>query len=149
MRAVVQRVTKGEVSVAGDLLGAIGPGFVVLLGVGDGDTSADAHYLADKVVNLRVFDDEEGKMNLSLLDGGGQVLAISQFTLYGDCRKGRRPSFTAAAPPKEAQELYGEFVERLRGQGVEVVTGKFQAVMQVEIHNDGPVTLLLDSKKGF
>jgi D-tyrosyl-tRNA(Tyr) deacylase len=130
-------------------VGEIGPGFVVLLGIGREDTRADAQYLAEKVVNLRVFEDEEGKMNLSLLDVGGEILAISQFTLYGDCRKGRRPSFTAAAPPEEARALYEGFVQEVAGYGLRVATGQFQAHMLVEIHNDGPVTLLLDSKKEF
>lgn len=149
MRAVVQRVTKGRVRVEGETVGKIGPGFVVLLGIGREDTRADAQYLAEKVVNLRVFEDEEGKMNLSLLDVGGEILAISQFTLYGDCRKGRRPSFTAAAPPEEARALYEGFVQEVAGYGLRVATGQFQAHMLVEIHNDGPVTLLLDSKKEF
>ena len=149
MRAVVQRVTKGRVRVEGETVGEIGPGFVVLLGIGREDTRADVQYLAEKVVNLRVFEDEEGKMNLSLLDVGGEILAISQFTLYGDCRKGRRPSFTAAAPPEEARALYEGFVQEVAGYGLRVATGQFQAHMLVEIHNDGPVTLLLDSKKEF
>jgi D-tyrosyl-tRNA(Tyr) deacylase len=149
VRAVVQRVTKGRVRVEGETVGKIGPGFVVLLGIGREDTRADAQYLAEKVVNLRVFEDEEGKMNLSLLDVGGEILAISQFTLYGDCRKGRRPSFTAAAPPEEARALYEGFVQEVAGYGLRVATGQFQAHMLVEIHNDGPVTLLLDSKKEF
>jgi D-tyrosyl-tRNA(Tyr) deacylase len=149
VRAVVQRVTKGRVRVEGETVGEIGPGFVVLLGIGREDTRADAQYLAEKVVNLRVFEDEEGKMNLSLLDVGGEILAISQFTLYGDCRKGRRPSFTAAAPPEEARALYEGFVQEVAGYGLRVATGQFQAHMLVEIHNDGPVTLLLDSKKEF
>ena len=149
MRAVVQRVTKGRVRVEGETVGEIGPGFVVLLGIGREDTRADAQYLAEKIVNLRVFEDEEGKMNLSLLDVGGEILAISQFTLYGDCRKGRRPSFTAAAPPEEARALYEGFVQEVAGYGLRVATGQFQAHMLVEIHNDGPVTLLLDSKKEF
>jgi D-tyrosyl-tRNA(Tyr) deacylase len=149
VRAVVQRVTKGRVTVEGETVGEIGTGFVVLLGIGKDDTKADVQYLAEKVVNLRVFEDEEGKMNLSLRDVGGAMLAISQFTLFGDCRKGRRPSFTAAAPPAEARVLYEEFVQQVAGYGIRVATGKFQAFMQVEIHNDGPVTLLLDSKRGF
>jgi D-tyrosyl-tRNA(Tyr) deacylase len=149
VRAVVQRVTKGRVTVEGETVGEIGTGFVVLLGIGKDDTKADVQYLAEKVVNLRVFEDKEGKMNLSLRDVGGDILAISQFTLFGDCRKGRRPSFTAAAPPVEARVLYEEFVRQVAGYGIRVATGKFQALMQVEIHNDGPVTLLLDSKRGF
>lgn len=149
MRAVVQRVTEGRVTVDGAVVGAIGRGFVVLLGVGPEDTAADARYLAEKIVNLRVFEDEAEKMNLSLLDVGGAVLAVSQFTLYGDCRKGRRPSFTAAAPPDVAAALYETFVSAVRECRVSVETGVFQAMMQVEIHNDGPVTLLLDSQKVF
>lgn len=149
MRAVVQRVTESRVTVDGSLVGSIGRGFVVLLGVGQEDTAADARYLADKIVNLRVFEDDAAKMNLSLLDIGGAVLAVSQFTLYGDCRKGRRPSFTAAAPPAAAAELYETFVKCVEEYGVKVETGVFQAMMQVEIHNDGPVTLLLDSRKAF
>ena len=130
MRAVVQRVTKGRVIVDGETIGEIGPGFVVLLGIGREDTRADAQYLAEKVVNLRVFEDEEGKMNLSLLDVGGEILAISQFTLYGDCRKGRRPSFTAAAPPEEARALYEGFVQEVAGYGLRVATGQFQAMLE-------------------
>jgi len=149
VRAVVQRVTEGRVTVDGAVVGAIGRGFVVLLGVGPEDTAADARYLAEKIVNLRVFEDEAEKMNLSLLDVGGAVLAVSQFTLYGDCRKGRRPSFTAAAPPDVAAALYETFVSAVRECRVSVETGVFQAMMQVEIHNDGPVTLLLDSQKVF
>lgn len=149
MRAVVQRVTKGQVTVEGEVIGAIGKGFVVLLGIGRDDTSHDIEYLVDKIVNLRVFDDAAGKMNCSLLDVGGELLAISQFTLYGDCRKGRRPSFIAAAAPEEAVLLYNEFVKKVATYGIAVATGRFQALMQVDIHNDGPVTLLIDSKKEF
>ena len=149
MRAVVQRVTEGSVTVEGNVTGEIKNGFVVLLGVGNEDTEADADYIADKVSNLRVFEDEEGKMNLSLKDVGGEILAISQFTLYGDCRKGRRPGFTEAARPEKAKALYDYFTEKLRSYDIKVGEGIFQAEMLVKIYNDGPVTLLLDSKKLF
>ena len=149
MRAVVQRVTEGSVTVEGSITGQIKNGFVVLLGVGNEDTEADADYIADKVSNLRVFEDEEGKMNLSLKDVGGEILAISQFTLYGDCRKGRRPGFTEAARPEKAKALYDYFTEKLRSFDINVGEGIFQADMLVKIYNDGPVTLLLDSKKLF
>ncbi len=149
MRAVVQRVTQARVTVDGEVVGEIGKGFVVLLGVGKEDTETDAEYLADKIVDLRVFEDENGKLNLSLKDTVGSLLVVSQFTLYGDCRKGRRPGFDQAARPEQAEALYNYFVERCRSHGVKVETGRFQAVMMVEIHNDGPVTMLLDSKKLF
>lgn len=149
MRAVAQRVTRGSVTVEGDVKGEIGPGLVVLLGVGHGDTEKDAQYLADKVANLRVFEDEQGKMNLSVLDTGGAVLTVSQFTLYGDCRKGRRPGFSEASPPEEARDLYEIFVRELEKLGLRVATGCFREHMMVEIINDGPVTLLLDSKRNF
>lgn len=149
MRAVVQRVSRGSVSVDGKITGAIERGLVILLGVGQGDEEEDALYLAGKIANLRIFEDENGKMNRSVLESGGSVLAVSQFTLYGDCRQGRRPSFTAAASPESAQVLYELFVNELRKCGLEVGTGIFQAHMQVEIINDGPVTMLLDSKKQF
>lgn len=149
MRAVVQRVTEGSVTVEGKVTGEIKNGFVVLLGVGNEDTEADADYIADKVSNLRVFEDENGKMNLSLRDVGGEILAVSQFTLYGDCRKGRRPGFTEAAPPEKAKALYDYFTDRLRKSDIKVGEGIFQADMLVKIYNDGPVTLLLDSKKLF
>ncbi len=149
MRAVVQRVTEGSVTVDEKVTGAINRGFVVLLGVGNEDTEEDAKYIADKVGNLRVFEDEDGKMNLSLKDVGGAVLAVSQFTLYGDCRKGRRPGFTEAARPEKAKALYDYFTETLRKMGIEVGEGIFQTEMLVKIYNDGPVTLLLDSKKLF
>lgn len=146
MRILIQRVTKGSVSIDGELVGQTGPGLVVLVGVTHTDTEADAKYLANKCVNLRIFTDENGKMNRSLLDLGGSVLAISQFTLYGDCVKGRRPGFDLAARPELAEGLYEKFVELLRAAGVHVETGRFGADMLVEIHNDGPVTFLLESR---
>jgi len=149
VRAVVQRVTRGSVTVKNETVGSIGRGLVVLLGVGRDDTEEDVAYLADKIANLRIFEDSGGKLNLSLLDIKGEVLAISQFTLFGDCRKGRRPNFTVAAPAAEAESLYEKFLEVLSNLGIRVSTGRFQAMMLVEIHNDGPVTLLLDSKKTF
>lgn len=145
MRAVVQRVSEASVVVNGEVKGCVGKGFLVFLGVGMGDSHDDARYLADKVASLRLFEDEQGKMNLSLGDVGGEVLAISQFTLYGDTRKGRRPSFTRAAPPGEAKPLYEAFVDALRALGTPVSTGVFGAHMQVHLENDGPVTLLLDT----
>ena len=149
MRAVVQRVVCGSVTVEGRTVGEIGRGLVVLLGVGCGDNVSDAAYLAEKVANLRIFEDGEDKMNLSVLDAAGSVLAISQFTLYGDCRKGRRPGFSDAAAPKEAKALYNKFVNELEDKGLKVATGCFGEHMVVEIVNDGPVTLLIDSKKIF
>ena len=149
MRAVVQRVSRARASVGGKVTGEIGAGFMILLGVGREDTSAVAAALAGKVANLRIFDDENGKMNLSLLDVKGAALVVSQFTLYGDVRGGRRPSFIAAAPPELANALYGEFCEALRKLGVQVATGIFQAMMAVELVNEGPVTILLDSGKTF
>lgn len=149
MRAVVQRVDRGSVTVEGFIAGEIGRGLVVLLGVGRGDTENDAGFLADKVANLRIFEDEQGKMNLSILDAGGSVLAVSQFTLFGDCRKGRRPGFSEAAPPEEARSLYEIFVKELEKLGVRAAMGCFREHMTVEIINDGPVTLLLDSKRNF
>ncbi len=146
MRILIQRVTKGSVSIDGELVGQTGPGLVVLVGVTHTDTEADAEYLANKCVNLRIFTDENGKMNRSLLDLGGSVLAISQFTLYGDCVKGRRPGFDLAARPELAEGLYEKFVDLLRAAGVHVETGRFGADMMVEIHNDGPVTFLLESR---
>ena len=149
MRAVVQRVSEASVTVDGQVVGAIGPGLLVLAAVGDGDGDNALAWMADKLVNLRIFQDDEGKMNRSLLDIGGAILAVSQFTLYGDCRKGRRPSFVHAAPPDEARSLFEQFVEHLRGTGVEVATGVFQAHMDVRLCNDGPVTVMLDSDKAF
>lgn len=149
MRAVIQRVAQACVEVEGKIVGEIESGFVVLLGVSHDDQAADADYLTDKIINLRVFSDEQGKMNLSLADTGGALLVVSQFTLYGDARKGRRPSYTDAAAPEKANSLYEYFVERARSKGVRVETGIFQAMMQVSLTNDGPVTLLLDSKKYF
>ncbi len=149
MRAVVQRVTQAQVTVDGETVGEIGQGFLVLLGVAADDQLADAVAVATKIVGLRVFEDDAGKMNRSLSDVGGAVLAVSQFTLLGDCRQGRRPSFTAAAPPEQANRLYQEFIAEVRGQGIPVQTGRFQADMQVSLVNDGPVTLLIDSRKLF
>jgi len=149
MRAVVQRVSRASVTVEGEVVGAIGRGFLVLLGVTHDDVPQDAESLAEKVAGLRVFEDDAGKMNLSLAEAGGACLVVSQFTLYGDCRKGRRPSFVAAAPPEQAERLYGAFVEGLRSRGVTAATGRFRAHMDVELVNDGPVTLLLDSAKTF
>jgi len=149
MRAVVQRVTEGDVTVENQVTGAIGNGFVVLLGVEDTDTEKDAEYLADKIVGLRVFEDADDKMNLSLQDVGGEMLVISQFTLLADARKGRRPNFVKAARPEMAKKLYDHFVEKVKAQGVRVGEGVFQAHMLVRIHNDGPVTILLDSNKVF
>jgi D-aminoacyl-tRNA deacylase len=149
MRAVVQRVSRAKVTVAGEVTGEIGPGLMVLLGVADGDTAEDAIYLADKLVGLRIFPDADGKMNLSLAETAGGMLVVSQFTLLGDCRKGRRPSFIAAARPEAAVELYERFVADVRRRGITVGTGRFQQHMDVELVNDGPVTLLVDSRKAF
>ena len=148
MRAVVQRVSRAKVTVGDAVTGEIGRGLVVLVGVQVGDTSEDAAYLADKIKGLRVFEDADGKMNLSAQDVGGAILAVSNFTLLGDCRKGRRPSFTDAAPPEEAERLFAEFVARVRAAGLAVATGVFREHMHVEIANDGPVTLILDSRRG-
>ncbi len=149
MRAVVQRVTYSEVSVDGVVSGKIEKGLNVLLGVGVNDTDDDARYMADKIAGLRIFEDEEGKLNLSVKDAGGDILDVSQFTLYGDARKGRRPSFIEAARPEEANRLYRLFVECLQALGLKVEEGVFRAEMLVKIYNDGPVTILLDSKKEF
>jgi D-aminoacyl-tRNA deacylase len=149
MRAVLQRVSRAQVSVEGEIAGQIGPGLVVLLGVGRDDEESDAIYLAEKIAALRVFEDEQGKMNRSVREAGGSVLAISQFTLYGDVRRGKRPSFDAAAVPERARVLYEFFVEQIRAAGLPCETGRFQAIMKVELANEGPVTILLDSKKEF
>ena len=147
MRAVIQRVTRAAVTVDGRVAGKTGAGLLILLGVGKTDNAESASYLAEKIANLRIFSDEAGKMNLSVLDTGGSALVVSQFTLYGDTRGGRRPSYIQAAPPEEASCLYEEFVRSMRSFGVRVETGVFQAHMQVELVNDGPVTILLDSEK--
>lgn len=149
MRAVVQRVTEARVLVAGEMAGSIGRGFVVLLGVAAGDSQEDAKYLARKIVSLRVFEDDQGKMNLGLAEVAGEMLVVSQFTLLGDCRKGRRPSFDQAARPDPARELYEAFVAAVRGLGITTATGRFQEHMSVELTNDGPVTLLIDSQREF
>ncbi len=145
MRMVLQRVTEASVTVDEEIVGHIGKGIAVLFGVAKGDTEKEADYLAKKLINLRMFEDEAGKMNRSILDIGGDVLVVSQFTLLGDCRKGRRPGFSNAAPPDEADRLYLYFVEQLRTHGVHVETGQFQAMMLVNIQNDGPVTFVIDS----
>lgn len=149
MRAVIQRVKSAQVSVSGAVVGQIGRGMLVLLGVGMQDTTSDADYLAEKIVYLRIFEDAEGKMNRSLAEIGGQALVVSQFTLFGDARRGRRPSYSEAAPPHQANELYQYFVTKVRGFGIHVETGVFQAMMDVTLVNDGPVTILLDSRKLF
>ncbi|HEX2953093.1 MAG TPA: D-aminoacyl-tRNA deacylase [Bacillota bacterium] len=149
MRAVIQRVTKARVNVADEVVGAIGRGFLIFIGVGVADTEQDSLYLADKTVNLRVFEDTEGKMNRSIADEGGEILVVSQFTLWGDCRKGRRPSFTQAAPPERGEALYEHFCTELRNRGMQIQQGRFRADMQVELVNDGPVTMLLDSQRLF
>lgn len=149
MRCVVQRVKEASVMVAGEVVGKIGPGYMVLIGVSVEDTEKDVRYMADKVPNLRIFEDAEDKMNLSLKDVGGEILAVSQFTLYGDARGGRRPSFIAAARPEAANELYEQLVASWREQGIHVETGRFRTHMEVGLVNDGPVTILLDSTKGF
>jgi D-tyrosyl-tRNA(Tyr) deacylase len=147
MKAVLQRVSRASVTVDNQMIGQIGRGLLVLLGVEQDDMLADAQQLADKSVQLRIFDDAAGKMNLALAEVGGAMLVVSQFTLLGDCRKGRRPSFIQAAPPELAEQLYEAFVAAVGAQGITVATGKFRAMMQVELVNDGPVTLLLDSRK--
>lgn len=147
MRAVVQRVKESQVEVKGETVGAIGPGLLIFLGVGKEDSEKDCTYLADKIANLRIFPDEKDLMNLSLLDMGGSALVVSQFTLWGDCRKGRRPSFAKAAGPERANELYEHFIHLLVEKGLQMASGKFQAMMDVFLINDGPVTLILDSRK--
>ena len=149
MRAVVQRVSRARVTVNGETTGEIGLGLLVLLAVGAGDTRAAADYLVEKTIGLRIFEDAGGKMNLSVAEVGGALLVVSQFTLYGDARRGKRPSFDAAAPPEQARELYEYFVEKVRASGVRSETGRFQEAMQVELVNEGPVTILLDSAKVF
>lgn len=149
MRAVVQRVSRASVTVRGEIVGHIGLGLLVLLGIGQSDTAPDADYLAEKVAGLRIFEDEAGKMNRGVQDVGGSVLAVSQFTLYGDVRKGKRPSFDEAARPELARELYEHFVARIREAGLRCETGRFQETMQVKLVNDGPVTILLDSGRVF
>ena len=149
MRAVVQRVSRASVTVADEVVGQIGRGFLVLLGIEEGDAQDDVVYMAQKIAGLRVFEDSDGKMNLGLAEVGGAMLVVSQFTLMGDCRRGRRPSFIQAARPELADELYRAFCAEVRGQGIEVQTGRFQTHMDVELVNDGPVTLLIDSRKQF
>jgi len=149
LRAVVQRVTRGEVRVEGAVVGAIGTGYVVLAAFRSSDGADQLEYMAEKIINLRLFTDNEDKLNLSLEDVGGELLVISQFTLYGDARKGRRPSYSESAPAAQAEELYDDFVRILKSKGVAVAQGRFQAYMQVELVNDGPVTILLDSEKLF
>ncbi|HWC77864.1 MAG TPA: D-aminoacyl-tRNA deacylase [Blastocatellia bacterium] len=149
MRAVIQRVTAARVEVAGEIVGQIGPGLLVLLAVARDDSAEQVDYLVEKTLNLRIFDDEAGKMNRSLLETNGAMLVVSQFTLYGDVRRGRRPSYSDAADPEKANLLYEQFVSRVREQGVKVETGLFQAMMKVSLTNDGPVTILLDSSKTF
>ena len=149
MRAVIQRVSRAQVRVEGQIVGEIGKGLLLLLGVGKGDRSAQADSLVEKVLNLRIFEDEGGKMNLSLLDAGGSLMVVSQFTLYADCRKGRRPSFTDAGSPAEAKALYEYFISQAKSRGLVVASGIFQAMMEVELINFGPVTILLDSSRDF
>ena len=149
MRAVLQRVTRASVRVEGETVGEIGAGLLVLLGVARDDTEADARYLVEKITTLRIFEDAEGRMNLSLAETGGALLVVSQFTLYGDVRRGRRPSWSEAAPPEQAESLYQFFVAEARGAGTRVETGSFRRMMEVELVNDGPVTILLDSRKLF
>jgi len=145
MRSVVQRVSRAQVTIDQEPVGTIGPGVVVLLGIHKDDSEKEAQWLADKIVGLRIFEDDKGLMNRSLLDVGGEMLIVSQFTLYGDCRKGRRPGYSSAARPEIAEPLYEHFIHMVQQQGVTTATGRFQAMMQVELVNDGPVTLLLDS----
>ncbi|MCQ1529749.1 D-aminoacyl-tRNA deacylase [Lutispora saccharofermentans] len=147
MRAVVQRVKKSHVEVDGKITGKIDKGLMILLGISEDDKAEDIDYMVDKIINLRIFEDDENKMNLSLLDAGGELLVVSQFTLYGDCRKGRRPSFIKAARPEKAQQLYDQFIKKAADLNVKVQSGIFQADMTVYIENDGPVTLIVDSEK--
>lgn len=149
MRAVIQRVKSAQVIVNEKTIGSIGFGLLVLLGISREDNCDDADYLVEKSINLRIFEDQDGKMNRSLFDVGGEMLIVSQFTLIADCRKGRRPSFTAAAEPAEAKKLYQYFIERVKEKGITVATGEFQALMEVGLINNGPVTILMDSKKAF
>ena len=149
MRAVIQRVSRAQVRVDGEVVGTIGAGFLALIGVEDGDGQADVDYLVEKVSGLRVFEDQQGKMNRALSDVGGEILAVSQFTLLGDCRKGRRPSFTSAARPEQADALVQQVVSALQARGHRVATGRFRAEMEVELVNEGPVTVLLDSRRLF
>lgn len=149
VRAVVQRVSRAKVTVNGCIVGEIGLGLLVLLGVGRDDSESDVNYTAEKIAGLRIFEDADGKMNRSVVEVGGSVLAVSQFTLYGDVRRGKRPSFDDAAPPEIARRLYELFVERIRAAGLRCETGRFQEMMQVELVNEGPVTVLLDSRKAF
>ena len=149
MRAVVQRVKESKVEVDGKSVGAIGAGLLIFLGVGEDDSEKDCDYLANKIAHLRIFPDRKDLMNLSLIDTGGSALVVSQFTLWGDCRKGRRPSFVRAARPEKAEELYERFIGLLKEKGIDVATGQFQAMMDVSLINDGPVTLMLDSSKAF
>lgn len=149
MRAVVQRVSRARVDVGGRTVGEIGRGLLVFLGVGHGDSEKEAEFLANKIAHLRVFSDERGLMNRSVIEAEGSVLVISQFTLWGDCQKGRRPSFTRAAPADEARALYEDFIRHVRGKGLSVATGEFQEMMEVHLVNDGPVTLLLDTERTF
>jgi D-aminoacyl-tRNA deacylase len=149
MRAVIQRVSRASVKIGGEIVGEIGAGVLVLLGAGAGDTQADADYLVGKIIALRIFEDASAKMNLSVAEVGGALLVVSQFTLYGDARRGRRPSFDAAAPPDQARGLYEYFVEKVRAAGLRCETGRFQETMKVELSNEGPVTILLDSAKLF
>lgn len=149
MRSVVQRVKQAAVRVEGTVAGQIGPGLLVLVGVGGEDSQADVEWMADKIASLRIFEDNEGKMNRSVEEAGGQVLLVSQFTLYGDCRKGRRPSFSTAAPAEQGRQMFEKVVQAVAARGLTVQTGIFQAHMEVELVNDGPVTILLDSEKTF
>lgn len=149
MRAVVQRVSQASVMVQGQTVGSIAEGLVVLLGIHAADSEREARWMADKIVNLRIFEDESGKMNRSLVDIGKEMLIVSQFTLYGDCRKGRRPGYSNAAPPEMAEPIYHNFIELVKNHRIRVASGQFQAMMEVSLTNHGPVTLLLDSDKGF